>query len=212
MANGDYLPDGEAQFLIWFNNFIVQCEKYEAELGLDAPTLGELNTLNSTYNTKLTASATAKELLKSSTADKLVARKAAASKVRSYANQWKADPTLTPAILNALGIVATSTSGPVTMVTGLNVNGCGDGVNKLTWNRNGNAPGTSFIIESRVEGTATWAFTASTTKTSFNHTNQIPGLQIWYRIISTRAGVNAGPCPAVTVYGNPGDTELRIAA
>lgn len=212
MANGDYLPDGENQFRTWFNNFIAQCSVYDAELGLSSQQFAELSGLNTTYATKLDANAAAKEALKASTTGKNNARQAASQSIRSYAKLWKSNPAIDPEILNKLGIVGSTTSGPVTIVTNLTVNGCSDGVNKLTWNRNGNAQGTNFIIESKVQGSANWFFTASTTKSSFNHTNQIPGEQIWYRVISTRAGVNAGPCTPASAYPNTGDTELKLAA
>lgn len=212
MATGDYLPDGETQFAAWFDNFTTQCEKFEAELGLNVTTLGVITGLNTTYDNKLAEAVTAKEDAKAATTGKNIARKNATQTIRSYANQWKSNPAIDPTILSALGIVAPSQSGPVTMVTNLNVTGCGDGINKLTWSRNGNAQGTSFIIESRVQGTAAWVFTASTTKASFSHTNQIPGVQVWYRIISTRAGVNAGPCPQVSVYGQASGNGLELAA
>lgn len=212
MSQGDYLPDGEANFKGWLENFITQVGTYDAELGLSVPQYSALVALANSFNTDYATANTAYEAAKAATAEKVLSRKEVTAAVRSYAKLWKANPAISPGILNALGVVATTTSGPVTMVTFLNVTGCGDGVNKLTWNRNGNAQGTNFIIESKPEGATTWAFTASTTKTSFNHTNQIPGVEVFYRIISTRAGENAGPCPPVAAYPNAGDSELKLAA
>ena len=212
MSQGDYLPDSETEFAAWFDNFTTQCEVYETELGLNSTTYGTIALANQTFDTKLAASVTAKEVSKGATADKNNARKSATQIIRTFANQWKSNPAISDKILNDLGIVATTTAGPVTKVTGLTVTGCSDGNNMLKWNRNGNAPGTNFIIESRLNSSNTWVFVAATTKTSYVHIDQIPGEFTWYRILSTRAGKNSGYCAQVSVYSDSGDSELKIAA
>jgi hypothetical protein len=82
----------------------------------------------------------------------------------------------------------------------------------LKWNRNGNAPSTNFVIESRLNSSNTWVFVAATTKTSFVHVDQIPGEFTWYRILSTRAGKNSGYCAQVSVYSDAGGPGLELAA
>lgn len=212
MANNDYIPGGDTQLDAWLDNFLKQCETYEAELGLDSGSIGTISTLKTAFETSLGNVVTAKEELKGLVSIKGEDRAEIVSLVRSFARQWKNDPTIPSNILNALGIVTSSTSGPVTMVTNLTANGCGDGDNMLTWNRNGNVSGTTFVIESRLNGTATWVFAGATTKASFTHTGQTPGQAIWYRVISTRGNFSAGPTQPVLLFGNPGDSSLSIAA
>ena len=212
MANTDYIPGGDTQLNTWLDNFVKQCETYESELGLDTGSLGSITTLTAAFQTSLGNVTTAKEELKGLVSTKDEDRDDIVTLVRTFSRQWKNDPTISSSILNALGIVSSSTSGPVTMVTNLVASGCGDGENKLTWNRNGNTPETTFVIEARIDGTATWFFAGTTTKSKFTHTGQTPGQAIWYRVTSSRGSTLAGPTQPVLLFGNPGDASLSIAA
>ncbi len=212
MANTDYIPSNEAQFTAWYQNFITQCEKHETVLGLDTTSLGTLATQNTQYNAAYSAVVSGKEELQGKVATKNNRKKSSEASIRAYAKQWKSNPAIPAAVLKDLGIVSTSSSGPVVTVNGLQVTGCDDGVNKLIWNRNGNAGGTNFIIEARIGTSPNWFFVGSTTKTGFNHIGQEPGQLVWYRITSSRAGTNSVPCPAVAVYGPPAVGGLSLAA
>lgn len=212
MINNDYIPSRDTQLDVWLDNFVKQCETYESELGLDSGSFGTISTLTTAFQTSLGNVTTAKEELKGLVSTKDEDRGDIVALVRTYARQWKNDPSIPSSILNALGIVTSSTSGPVTMVTNLTASGCGDGDNKLTWNRNGNSANTIFVIESRLDGTANWAFAGTTTKSTFTHTGQAPGQPIWYRVISNRGNFSAGPTQPVLLFGNPGDASLSIAA
>jgi hypothetical protein len=153
-----------------------------------------------------------KEIYEGAVAGKNLARKNSTANIRAFAKQFKAIQGISPEILKELGIVSNSTTGPVRTVTSLDVVGCDDGVNKLTWDRNQNAFGTTFVIEYRIGNTGTWAFAGTTTKVTFNHIDQVPGQLVWYRVTSSRAGTNSVPTPAVAAYGPQGETELSIAA
>jgi hypothetical protein len=212
MANTDYMPSNDAQFTAWYQNFITQCEKHEVVLGLNSESFGNLATQNTQYNAAYSAVVSGKEELKGKVATKNNRKKASEATIRSYAKQWKSNPEIPAAVLNDLGIVSTSSAGPVVTVNGLQVTGCDDGVNKLIWNRNGNASGTNFIIEARIGTNPNWFFVGSTTKIGFNHVGQEPGQLVWYRITSSRAGQNSVPCPAVAVYGPSAIGGLSLAA
>jgi hypothetical protein len=212
MGSNDYLPAGEAQFKLWYDNFVSKCEEYETELSLDTQQFLAIASLNSAYNTKLNEVVSLKDTYEGAVADKNLARKNSTANIRAFAKQFKAIQGIAPGILKELGIVSSSSTGPVTVVTSLDVVGCDDGVNKLTWNRNSNVFGTTFVIEYRIGNTGTWAFAGTTTKVTFNHIDQVPGQLVWYRVTSSRAGTNSVPSPAVAAYGPQGDTELSIAA
>jgi hypothetical protein len=212
MINNDYIPSRDTELDLWLDNFVKQCETYETELGLDTETFGAISILTTAFQSSLGDVVTAKEELKGLVSTKEENRVDVLAVVRNYARQWKNDPTISSNILNALGIVATRSYGPVTMVTNLIASGCGDGDNKLSWNRNGNSPDTTFVIEARINGTSTWFFAGTTTKSKFTHSGQTPGQAIWYRVISSRGNTNAGPTQPVLLFGNPGDSSLSIAA
>ena len=58
--------------------------------------------------------------------------------------------------------------------------------------------------ENPVDVTFRWIF--------FPGSLQIPGQLVWYRVTSSRAGINSVPTPPVAAYGPQGETELSIAA
>lgn len=208
----NFIPDGEAQYNTWLQNFSTQCAKYDAELGLTAGEVGTISADTANYSTSYIAQAAAKDALKGATAVRTSNRKSTTQMARAYAKRFKTIPGISEQILGDLGILASSSSGPVTTVTGLDVLGCDDGVNKLTWNRNGNADGTTFIIEFSKNGGTTWAFAGAVGKVGFNHTGQTPGQTTWYRVISNRASVSSSPSTPVIAYPYGGETTLQIAA
>ena len=210
----DFLPEGETQFKAWLDNFVTQCAKYDDVLGLDAESYGEIALKTNAYDAALGTTVSLKEELKGATAFKGDKRADISSLVRSYARQWKSNPAIPSNVLGALGIVSSSTSGPVVTVTGLQINACANGVNEIKWNRTGNAPSTIFLVENRMNLSTDWDFVAAVTRTNYNHEGQTPGQAQFYRITSIRAGVNSAPCAEVGVYtsGGSGETTLEIAA
>jgi hypothetical protein len=208
----DFLPDAEAQYKIWLDNFVAQCDLNKTVLGLSTSALASIMDEYEVYGSSYAEATTTKEVLKGLTTSKNKNRQKMSGTVRSYAKLWKANPAIPSAVIGALGIQTSSTSGPVVTVTGLDVVGCDDGVNKLSWNRNGNSSGTMFIVEYRLDGATSWTFAGAVTKTTFAHDEQTPGVTVWYRIIATRAGTNSAPCAPKPAYGNLDDTALSVAA
>ena len=208
----DFLPDAEAQYKAWLDNFVAQCELNATVLGLSPAALSVISDEFNDYGSIYASANSAKEVLKGLTTEKIKNRQKMSATVRSYAKLWKANPAIPRTVIGALGIQTSSTSGPVVTVTGLDVVGCDDGVNKLSWNRSSNSPGTMFIVEYRLDGVTNWTFAGAVTKTSFAHDEQTPGVTVWYRIIATRAGVNSAPCAPKPAYGNLDETTLSVAA
>jgi hypothetical protein len=212
MNNFDYLPAGEAQFKLWYDNFVSKCDEYGTDLGLTTAQITAITNLKDQYSAKLAQVVTTKEVYEGAVSGKNLARKNSTTNIRAFAKQFKAIQGISPEILKELGIVSSTSTGPVRTVTSLDVVGCDDGVNKLTWDRNQNAFGTTFVIEYRIGSTGNWVFAGTTTKVTFNHGDQIPGQTVYYRVTSSRAGVSSAPSPAVGVYIPQGETELSIAA
>ena len=212
MGSNDFIPQSDLALGAWLDNFVKKCEIYEAELGLDSETFGEITIAATAFQTKLSDVNATKETLRGQVTGKDVARKSTVSTMRAFAKEFKAIPGIDPEILSALNIIGGGTTGPVTVVTGLTVKGCDDGVNVLKWNRNGNAQGTQFIIESSPNGSTLWELVDVVTRTDYKHTNQVPGERQYYRIRSKRAGITSQPSPAVVVYANGAGPGLQIAA
>jgi hypothetical protein len=212
MAINDYLPREDAELQVWLSNYYNVCEINETVLDLDAEEFLALNVAISDYSASLTAQATALAAAKSATANKNAKKSAVSSLVRAYTREFKANPAVPNTVLNALGVVVSTTVTPPVLVTNLTVSGCDDGVNTVKWDRSTNSPGTIFIVEYRKPSETDWRFAAAITKTSFAHDEQIPGVTLLYRVIASRAGESSPPSPPTIVYGNLSDPGLSIAA
>ena len=212
MSNYDYLPSPDQQFAAWLTNFVTVCSANQATLGLTPAEFTTIATAASEFTEGLTESDASKATTKAKVASKDELRRQATAIVRTYAREFKANPNVPGPVLTNLGIVTSGAAGPVTQVTGLQVTGCADGVNKLIWNRSGNIQGTIFIVETKPQGSSTWAIAAAVTRTNFNHEDQQPGEQIWYRIVASRAGVSAVASLPVAAYGGSDSAPLTIAA
>lgn len=167
----------------------------------------------------LTGLATAfTDALEDSTAKKAASQGAVATKdlIRSVSEEsFRASAKLINANLGVsaelkaeLGISVTpSVVTPVAPPTELVALGYDTGFNKLTWKRNGNMAGTTFLIEYRLGGSATWNFVAVTGKTKYMHPGQTPGIEITYRVTAQRDDLQSMPSNQSTLYG-PEESEV----
>lgn len=208
----DFLPPQDRAFQSWLQNFASKCALYDSELGLDADDLLAIQSYATVYGSDLEQVNQAKETLKGLVAEKLNDRTNITADVRAFARQFKGIKGLSPGILNSLGIVASGSAGPVETISKLVVSGSSTGVNNLSWNRNGNGQGTQFVIETSPNGVTNWELVAVTTRTTFEHQNQVPGQQQYYRIKSTRGGSTSNACMPVVIYPNGGESAIQIAA
>lgn len=212
MSNNDFLPREDSQLQNWLDNFITACSNNEEVLGLAAEQIGQITLQINAFDTGMTNVTSTKAAAKSAVTGKNTAKSTISSTVRTYAKQFKADPSIPASVLSELGIVSNAGNGPVVTVTSLTVIGCDDGVNKLKWDRNSNASGTLFIIEYKLQGQANWGIAGAVTKSTFDHVDQVPGQTVYYRVVSTRGGQTSNPTASVVAYGNTSGPGLSIAA
>lgn len=212
MANGNFIPNEDAEYLAWLTNFAEQCSMNAPALQLTSAEVTQIEGLATTFETSFSANVAAKAAARSAAQQKTSDRRSTESVARRFAREFKANPGVSESLLALLGILSDSSSGPVTTVTNLTVVGCSDGVNQLRWDRNQNSNGTIFVVEFRNNLTAPWALAGVVTSVRFDHADQIPGEETWYRVTSTRAGSTSAPSPAVVVYGAGGSGFLAEAA
>lgn len=163
-------------------------------------------------DSSLTAVEGAKFALKGAVATKSADIKDGVAIMREYAQQIKNNVAATPEIQAAFGISPTpSASGPVTVPTTLSAEPVANGTCKVTWKRNGNVVGTSFVIETKTSMSGAWSFYATTTKTKFNDTNAAPGSPKWYRVRAERGDVVSGWSNEATIYSG-GSGVWEVAA
>lgn len=212
MSNRDFIPKEDGNLVGWFNNFATQCDSYSTLLGLTAAEVASIEAASSNFSTAWNGMNTAHAAAKEATTNKNTVRRNSVSLARQFAREFKANPTVPESLLEALGVVGSGGTTPVVPVTALSGVGQSDGVNQLRWNRNGNSQGTTFVVEYRIGTVGDWLFAGVTSRTRFSHTNQQPGVEISYRVIASRSGVNSVPCSPVVLYAGGGEGELSIAA
>lgn len=197
---------------MWLTNFKAVALANDEVLELNADEVLALNSGTTGYSTSLTALEAAKKAQNSATTEKNASKAEITALVRSLSRKFKGNANVSETLLRALGILSTSTAGPVVTVTGVDVQACDDGVNTVKFDRNGNSPATTFIIEFKTPSGSDWLFGDAITKTTWNHEGQTPGQQVWYRITSARAGQRSAPSVPVAAYPNTDSNPLTIAA
>lgn len=81
------------------------------------------------------------------------------------------------------------------------VTGTSDGINLLKWSRNGNKPGTLYIIEAKTGDDGEWIMIDVVKTLKFEHKNQIPGVKMQYRVKSKRNDTTSTASNVAVVYG-----------
>lgn len=208
----DFIPSEDSKLISWLASFSSGCANNSSILGLLPAELVTISNASTDFTDQMLISEEAKNAAKAATDSKNVQRRTSVDVARRYAKEFKANPAVPQNILISLGIVTNNTSGPVVPATNLLAEACSDGINKLAWSNGGNAPGTIYLVETKEDGQAQWEFLAAITATKFNHTDQIPGEPVWYRVIATRSGVSAAPSNTAVVYGGGGTNQLTVAA
>jgi hypothetical protein len=174
----------------------------------------ELSNLVTAYTTQYGTANTAKAAAKSAVAQKDINKKATRTVINSWAKTWRANPAVPDALLESLLIAPhnvipnhTPPSTPAQLVALAD----GQGYVELRWKKNGNKPGTQFVIEKQSEAGNDWDFAGVTTKSKFE-TSANPGTYIAYRVTAVRAGEHSNPTAAVVLWNNGQTGALRVAA
>ena len=123
--------------------------------------------------------------------------------VAGLAKTLYANPAITDAMLVAIGLEprpSTRTKHLPIVPTEFAAVPAVDGTVKLTWKRNGNVSGTSFLIEQKIG--STWTFICSTTTTKLTLTGYTPGATSTFRVIATRLQMSSPASNEFTIYPN----------
>ena len=198
-----YYPTNDTQLIVWLNNFVTVANANLAALGLVAADMTPITTLQPTYTTTVNDVEIKKAALASATETKEATKEAVIQKFRLVVNRIQVNPAVTPALKAQLGI-STNEGGkypqhPVVpnelMATLIPEAGI-----ELDWSRNGNGPGTQFVIEYRVLPSATWQLLDIITKTSYLHSGVALGTGIEYHIKARKGTQTSAPCNTVVVH------------
>jgi hypothetical protein len=201
MAN--YFPLKETEFTVWLGNFVTAVNANLATTGLVAADLTPITTLQATLTANLADVETKKAALASATQTKDATKEAVIQKVRALVNRIQANAAVTPAMKAQMGITTGNSSNypqnpvaPNQLIAEL----LPDGSIELDWNRNGNGPGTQFVIEYRALPSAAWQLLNVVTKTSFIHSGHAIGNGIEYRVKARKGNETSAPCNTAVIH------------
>lgn len=209
------VPVRDSLFAPWIINFASVATANATLLNLTVGQAANLTAHATLFETAFEENNAAKANAKGKATVKRNIRKASEDLFRGTAKVIAANGNIDPDLKAELGInTSPSSIGPVVPVIDLAVAGFATGTNKLSWKRNGNATTTTFLIEARSGESEDWTLLDAVTNTRFNHTGQIPGVQVQYRVISKRGGVKSDPSNEAVVYGTPApeSVSLKLAA
>ena len=212
MPDYNRLPD--AQFSDWLANFSTVAAANAALLELSPIELTQIATANTAFATTLNARIAASNAARVATMNKDDQKAASLSTVRTFANQFQANPAVPDNLIQSLGLNVRAddpSERPVFQPTNFVALGC-DQVNSLKWDTNGNFPGTIYMIEWQLPG-GEWQILTACTKSRFEHEGTTAGEQISYRVYAQRDNKKSLPSNVSTVFSNgmQGGGQLMVA-
>jgi len=205
MLNKDYLPTKDTDLQAWTQNFLTVANANLVPLGVVAGDVTPVSTDKTSFDTAITNNNTKQAEAKAATQQKNTTRTNMSTKIRVLVHKIQANPAVLPQLKAQLGITV-GDAVPTPLVpkqpTELVAMPDASGVNKLQWNRNGNPFGTTFIMEYQENVSLPWLFAGTTTKATFEHSGQIPGKMLFYRVKAQRNELLSEPSNVAVVYAN----------
>jgi hypothetical protein len=104
MPRNDFIPTGDAQFVVWHDQFKAAATSIGATLGITAADLTMIGDDNTELHARVDASAAADRAAQQATREKIAARKTAEANARNLARRLKTHKNYTAALGEQLGI------------------------------------------------------------------------------------------------------------
>lgn len=211
----DNIPIREADRLPWMLRFVTVAGSNLAQTGL---TPEQMTALQNTYDDFAGAFARQRAAIaaaQAATAAKNEAMEAAESLFRQLAQVVQHHPEASVALRIELGLnVPGSLDTPFEPQTPSSLNASLDSIGRVTlkWDRNGNRPNTTFIVEWREGTSGPFKFLATLTGTKYVDVGRAPGVTVQYRVRADRRGMKSGYSPTATIYSQGWQTPSLIAA
>lgn len=196
MASRDYIPSKEGDIIPWMENFIAVANANLPALGLVALDITTITGKKTDYSTKLNAATAKQAESKAATEAKNMSKTGLIDNARALARQIQARPGVPDNLKEQLGLnVADPIPTPLIpqQPTEFSATIGAGGLCSMRWNRNGNAQGTVFLIESSQNFSTGWQINATSTKTSYEMQLPFPIGQNYFRIRAQRADLTSEP-------------------
>ena len=198
----DHRKLSNSDFLNLLNEITTKADGNAASFGLTQDLIDEAKTRRNGFEVKLTDQIAKKDASKAATTLMGQTRKSD----DQFVSEMKATMRLAkvpPNKFEELGLDAddsiASIIAPQTP-TDLVVEGFSNGTNKLKFNRNGNKQNTIYLVEAKSGDAADFVIVGTTTKTTFEHKNQKPGVKTVYRVRAQRGDDYSDYSNPATVY------------
>ncbi|HEX8367191.1 MAG TPA: hypothetical protein VF604_01370 [Pyrinomonadaceae bacterium] len=201
----NYYPSGNAEFLIWLENFITVADANKAAFGFTAADIAELQAFRDELTQKVNDKTAKQEAAKASVTAMNQTRRAVNEKIGVHNKVLKTNKTLDASLLESLGLTVNgANSTPIVPVapTDLFVEGRSNGINYLRFKRSGNKAAVNFIIEAKIGAATQFIFVTVTKKTRFEHKNQTPGVRVVYRVKAMHGDSESTYSNDAIVYNN----------
>lgn len=181
---------------------------------IPAGQLTALSGANTALGAAINAAQEAENAYHAAIAAKETARQNLVSAISAVAGTIYANSALTDAEIAATGLAVHDTTRspvPVYSVTNATIAAAADGTAILEWDRNGNAYGVLFEVESSTNGT-TWTLWTSTKRRRITLSGVTPGVTRWFRVRATTSSSASAWCVPVAAYGPEESVQLQLAA
>lgn len=181
---------------------------------IPAGQLTALSGANTALGTAINAAQEAENAYHAAVAAKETARQSLVSAISAVAGTIYANSALTEAEIAATGLAVHDTTRspvPVFSVTNTTIAAAADGTALLEWDRNGNAYGVLFEVESSTNG-ATWTLWTSTKRRRITLSGVTPGVTRWFRVRASTSAAASPWCVPFAAYGPEESVQLQIAA
>ncbi len=200
---GDFIPKSDREAVAYIERALAQLTVTPAVYGVTAAKVTELDALRDDAILKLNASDAAQAASKVAVSAKDAAMLALLAAFRPVVAQIQVNPDVTDEARVTAGLPVRDTTRTVTAPIApreLVARADASGINALTWNANGNTSGIRFVVQARIFPAADFATVDVVTATSYQHKNQRPGVQVVYRVLARRGGVDSAPSNQASVY------------
>lgn len=199
----DNIPIREAARLPWMRNFVSVATANPANTGLTPAQMTALQNAYDAFSGAFARQRAAKAAAQAATVAKNEAMEAAEALFRQLAQVVQHHPEASNALRIEMGLNVPGTfdapfepQAPTSLTASL------DAVGRVTlkWDRNGNRPNTTFILEWREGSSGPFNFLTAQTGTKFIDVHRAPGVTVDYRVHATRRGMKSAYSSPATIY------------
>ena len=210
----DYGTLSDAQLQSLANQMDTVLTASAASYGVSGGQATTFNTASGGFATALVDVTAKKAAMASSVQAKEADRLTLLDNISLIANIVYNNPSVTPAMIAALGLAPRSTTRtmhqPKTPVD-LMATPYASGNVLLKWSKGENVYGAVYVVEAKGE-TGDWEQVWSTTKTRVTLIDYTPGVPMWFRVRATRNGQISTPSNESPIYHAGSGMSLSLAA